>query len=98
MAARHTLSLSPEDRLTLEEMRDKHPKAYLRQRAAALLKIAGGRSPNWVAQNGLHKPVEADTVYDWLERYSQEGLGGLYIRPGRGRKPAVSPPQPQSSG
>lgn len=90
MAPRHTLALSPEEQLTLQEMRDKHPKPYLRRRAAALLQIAGGRSPNWVAQNGLYKPVEADTVYDWLSRYTRHGLGGLYIRPGRGRKPGLS--------
>ena len=97
MAARHTLPLSPEEQLTLEEMRDKHPKAYLRQRAAALLKIAGGLSPNWVAQNGLYRPVEADTVYDWLKRYTQHGLGGLYVRPGRGRKPAFFPLSPRQA-
>lgn len=49
MAPRRTLTLSAEERLTLEEMRDKHPKPYRRQRAAALLKIADGKSANWVA-------------------------------------------------
>lgn len=96
MAPRRTLSLGVEQRLTLEEMRDKHPKAYLRQRAAALLKIADGLSANWIAAHGLLKRVDVDwdscvaqTLHD------RSGLAGLYIRKGRGRNPF--PPQPPSS-
>lgn len=97
MAPRRTLELDDDQKLTLEEMRDKHPKAYLRQRAAAMLKIAAGESPHHVAQYGLHKPIEADQVYTWLDRYLAHGICGLYIRPGRGRKAAFSPPQPATS-
>jgi hypothetical protein len=97
MAPRRTLTLSEEQRITLEEMRDHHPKAYLRQRAAALLKIAAGDSPNWVANFGLHKKIEVDQIYTWLDRYQSCGIAGLYIRPGRGRKAAFSPPQPPTS-
>lgn len=97
MAPRRTLKLSEEQRITLEEMRDKHPKAYLRQRAAALLKIAAGDSPNKVANFGLHKKIEVDQIYTWLDRYLAYGICGLYIRPGRGRKAAFFPPQPAAS-
>jgi hypothetical protein len=97
MAPRRTLRLDEEQRRTLEEMRDKHPKAYLRQRAAALLKIAAGASPNHVATHGLHKKIEVDQIYTWLDRYLANGIGGLYIRAGRGRKAAFSPPQPAAS-
>jgi hypothetical protein len=93
MAPRRRLELDEEARRTLEEMRDHHPKFYLRQRAAALLKIADGASANWVAAHGLHKWVDVDAVYGWLDRYLAYGLCGLYIRPGRGRKAAFSPPQ-----
>lgn len=72
-------------------MRDNADKAYLRERAAAMLKIADGMSPHAVAQHGLLKRRKPDTVYEWLNRYEAEGIEGLYIRDGRGRKPAYEP-------
>lgn len=97
MASRRTLTLDAEQRQTLQEMRDHHPKPYLRQRAAALLKIADGESANHVARFGLHKQIEVDQIYTWLDRYQSGGIAGLYIRKGRGRKAAFSPPQPSTS-
>jgi transposase len=44
-----------------------------------------------VALSGLLKPRDPDTVYSWIRRYQAEGLDGLLIKPGRGRKPAFSP-------
>jgi hypothetical protein len=93
MAQRRTLILDAEQRLTLEEMRDHHPKAYMRQRAAALLKIADGFSANWIATHGLLKAVDVDQIYEWHRRYTSFGLAGLYLRKGRGRKAAFFPPQ-----
>lgn len=75
----------------LEQARDKHPLPYVRERAAALLKIAAGNSGRAVARSGLLKQRWPDTVYDWVRRYKAEGFKGLLIRPGRGRKPAFSP-------
>jgi transposase len=74
-------------------MRDRASKPYLRERAAALLQIAQGYSPHQVATEalGVLKPRDPDTVYAWLDRYEAEGVTGLYIRDGRGRKPAFSP-------
>lgn len=86
-----TIDLPEEDREELLEMRDTHEKAYIRERATAILKIANGEVPRQVALNGLLKPRDPDTVYDWVHRYKAEGIAGLYIREGRGRKPAYSP-------
>ena len=84
-----------EDRiLELERLRDSGPKAYLRERAAAILKIAEGIAAAVVARALLLKPRKPDTVYDWLNRYEKEGIQGLVIKPGRGRKPAFSPSDP----
>jgi hypothetical protein len=91
MSRRPPLILDEPARITLEQMRDRHPKPYLRERAAALLKIANGIAPARVAREALLKPRYADTVYEWLDRYLAEGIAGLYIKPGRGRKPAFSP-------
>lgn len=76
---------------TLIEMRDHHPKPYLCERAAALLKIAAGRPASWVARHGLLKQRDYRTVLNWLNAYESAGLGGLYISEGRGRPPADSP-------
>jgi HKD family nuclease len=91
MAYRHDVILEDYERVTLEEMRDHHPKAYMRERAAALLKIEAGSSIHAVAQTGLLKKREWETVASWVRHYEQEGLGGLYLRSGRGRKPSFPP-------
>ena len=72
-------------------MRDHHPKPYLREKAAALLKVADGWQVREVARFGLLRPRSPDTVAAWLNRYERRGLAGLRVRPGRGRKPAFSP-------
>lgn len=87
----HRLTLTPTQRTDLIQLRDTAPKAYLRERAAALLKIADGQSAAAVARAGLLRPRQPDTVYRWVHRFLDEGLPGLNDRPGRGRKPAFSP-------
>ena len=90
-----TLVLSPDERAALDRVRATSPKPYLRERAAALLQIADGVSAHQVARAGLLQPRDPDTVYAWLDRYQAAGLAGLTMRPGRGRKPAFSPPLPR---
>jgi len=85
------LPLTAEQEAELVKVRDHDPHPYMRERAAALLKIAAGISGRQVALSGLHKRRASDTVYEWVHRYAAEGLSGLAIRPGRGRKPAFSP-------
>ena len=91
MAKRRTLSLSTTERAELEELRDHDPRPYVRERCAALLKIADGESPHHVALHGLLKARDPDSVYSWLDRYLADKLAGLVIRTSRGRKPAFSP-------
>jgi len=80
-----TLTLEAAQREKLEEIRDHEQRPYLRERAAALLKIAEGKSVLEVARNGLLRARKADTVYAWLNSYQREGLEGLYQQPRRGR-------------
>ena len=79
------------ERQTLTELRDHGPKAYLRERAAALLKVADGMPAARVARTGLLRPRKPDTVYAWIDRFLDAGIAGLYVQAGRGRKPAFSP-------
>ena len=85
------LELTPAQYAELQEVRDHDPRPYLRERAAALLKIADGMHGYAVALCGLLKPRAPDTIYAWVHRYLAEGISGLVIRQGRGRKPAFSP-------
>lgn len=86
-----TITLTAEQKVELIELRDRQPKAYLRERAAALLKIAEGAVPSQVASNGLLKARDPDSVYAWLDAYEAQGSAGLQIKQGRGRKPCFSP-------
>ena len=86
-----TIELTDEQRQELENIRDTHEKPYLRERATAILKIAAGQSGRAVALHGLLKKRHPDTVYEWVHRWEAEGVNGLSLREGRGRKPAFSP-------
>jgi hypothetical protein len=66
---RRTLSLTPEQSASLEQIRDRDTRPYMRERAAALLKIAAGHSAHSVALSGLLKPRDPDAVYRWLNDY-----------------------------
>ncbi len=85
----HTLSLSVAQRSELVALRDHAPRPYLRERAAALLKIADGLSAFAVARTGLLKPRKPDTVYRWMGSYETGGIAGLVMEPRghRGRFP-----------
>jgi len=85
------INLSGEARRELERVRDQEPRAYLRERAAAILKVADGQSGRQVAQQGLLKPRWPEAVYRWIKAYQAGGTAGLLIKTGRGRKPAFSP-------
>jgi hypothetical protein len=85
------IELTRDQTQELTYARDHHPLAYVRERAAAILKIASGMSGRRVALQGLLKPRNTDTVYAWVHRYQAEGLSGLMVKSGRGRKPAFSP-------
>ena len=77
MARHRTLKLKTEQEQELTQLRDQTEHEYIRERCAALLKIAGGQSPHWVALHGLLKPRDPDTIYSWLNIYEAEGLAGL---------------------
>jgi hypothetical protein len=89
---RRTVSLTKQARAALLEVVKRDPKPYLRERAAAIVKVADGEVAAQVAVWGLltrHKP---DTVYGWLDRFAAQGIAGLRIAAGRGRKPTLFPP------
>jgi len=88
MPTAYQLPLTQEQEAELARARDHAPQPYLRERAAILLKIAGGQSIRRAAATGGLKPHHRDSVCGWVARYQTEGLAGLLVRKGRGRKPA----------
>ena len=81
----HTLELSSEQRQELEHTRDRDKRAYMREYAAALLKIADGESANHVAQHLLNHKRDPDTLYRWLSKYKSGGLSAL-VHKARGHR------------
>ncbi|MBL4896985.1 MAG: IS630 family transposase [Erythrobacter sp.] len=51
-----------------------HSKPQIRERAAAILKVAGGQSVEQVAESGLLVRRHRSTVYNWISEYFTHGL------------------------
>jgi hypothetical protein len=77
MALRRTVELSDSQRQDLLYYRDHDPHPFVRERCAAIVKIADGQTAHAVARQGLLKPRDPDTVYSWLAHYQDQGLSGL---------------------
>ena len=52
-----TLTLTDSQRHELLQARDHDARPYVRERCAAMLKVADGHTLHWVAGNGLLKPL-----------------------------------------
>ena len=83
MPLRRTLELTDSQRHDLQHYRDHDPRPYVRERCAALLKIAEGQSAHAVARHGLLKPRDPDTVYDWLNWYERLDSERVVVSAGR---------------
>jgi hypothetical protein len=97
MCRRRKFVLTDRQRRALTRVRDRHPKPHLREKAAALLKVAAGWDIREVAARGLLRPRSRNTVASWLRHYEARGLAGLRVAKGRGRKPAFSPLGPDAA-
>ena len=85
------LELSESEREALEKVRDHDARPYMREKAAAVLKIAEGQVASQVAERGLLQSHDPDIIYRWLKRWQTQGVAGLVVKKGRGRKAAFSP-------
>jgi transposase len=72
----------------LQQLADQEPRADLakRLRTIALAK-QGFTAPEIATCTGFSRRA----AQKWVERYNREGLAGLKTKPGRGRKPPLSP-------
>jgi hypothetical protein len=87
-----TLELTEEQRAELVHTRDRDARAYLRECAAAILKVADGLSAYQVAGSALNKQRQPETLYKWLHKYMSGGLQALIHKPRghRGFSPSAS--------
>lgn len=77
------MQITREQRQELEKAARCGLPAYVRPKALALLNLADGRSVTDMAR--IFR-VSRRSVYSWQARYGREGLPGLSVHPGRGRK------------
>lgn len=70
----------------LEKACRTHKKPQVRERAAAVLKVASGQSVRQVAESGLLTSRHRSTIYDWIGQYFAHGLLGWEKRRHRKRK------------
>jgi transposase len=92
VAWRREVRLTAEQREQLRWMVKHDPKPYRRERASAVMQVAAGQTASQVAASGLLVRRDPDTVYGWLDRFEDDGVAGLTITEGRGRKPTHFPP------
>ena len=66
---RTVVLLTAPQRAELARVRDTDPRPYVRERAAAILKVAAGQAVYQVAQTGLFRWRCPETVADWIARF-----------------------------
>src|SRR5262245_11096046 len=81
-APRRRLVVSPAQHEAVVAQRDHDSRPTVRERSAALVKIADGMRPHADAQRGLLQARDPDTVDGWLAAYEAAGLVGVLARSG----------------
>lgn len=77
MPTKRTVKLTKNQKKELESHRDHSPHPHVRERCAAILKIADGTPVYKVAEEGLLKPRTRKAVTRWLNYYEEHGIKGL---------------------
>lgn len=86
MSRKNTPNLSKKERDELESLHKTSDNHGLRKRCQTILLKADGRCSKDV---GEIVGMSAVSVNSWLKRYKIEGISGLSIREGRGRKAII---------
>ncbi len=81
------MKLTPAERITLQEAYANHSSKDFRSRCQSILLSSHGLP---VKQIASIFEVRTRTIYTWMDRWESEGICGLMIRTGRGRKPTLS--------
>lgn len=81
------MKIADQQRRELEDVARCGQPAYIRRKALVVLNLGEGRSIAEVA--GIFR-ISRPSVYEWRRRYLEEGIDGLRVRAGRGRKPRAN--------
>lgn len=81
------VQLSSSEILTLEDARNHHPQFQFRNRSHCLLLSSQGYNISSLASIFN---VSRITIYNWLNRWDNQGLMGLYNEKGQGCKPILT--------
>lgn len=95
MPKRYEIVLSEEEKQKLESWVKNPPSPYLRERARAILKVSEGETIQATAGK-LRIRVHRNAVSEWVKRFLSDGLEGLKIKKGRGRKAVFFPNRERS--
>jgi hypothetical protein len=89
------LAITDEQREALEKLSGSRTAAHREAQRAQVLLMAGDEGePN--TQIAARVGVSPATVGAWRERFAKEGLKAFAgVRPGRGRKPSITPQKAQ---
>lgn len=79
--------LKLDEKQDLEHHYTTHSKHYFRQRCHALLLSNDGTSVPEIAKV---LKVQTRTIYRWMNKWQKNGVAGLSIKIGSGRKPLLS--------
>lgn len=90
MPKRYQIMLTEPERQKLENWVKNPPRPYLRERARAILKVSEGETIQATAQT-LRVRIHRNAVSEWVQRFLSQGLEGLKVKAGRGRKAIFSP-------
>lgn len=71
MAVRWTIELTDTEREQLEAVRRRDKRPYMREKAAAVLKVADGETALHVALHGLTRTRDPETIYGWLKEFRE---------------------------
>ena len=77
------LEIDEQDMKELRTLMRRAERPYLRIKAAALWNLGRGRTAREVAD---FLGVSTTSISNWTRRFRSEGISGLAVRPGRGRK------------
>ena len=86
----YKIELTKQEQEKLESWVKNPPRTYLRERARAILKVSQGKTIQAKTEE-LRVRVHRNAVSEWVKRFLSEGLEGLRIKRGRGRKAVFSP-------
>jgi transposase len=84
------LTLPDEERAALEKSAKHGPTYSYRLRCQAVLLKTDPQNKRTALAIAQQLGCCEMSVNDWLKRYQQQGLAGLKVKPGRGRKPILN--------